>query len=81
MTVHDGGRRVRQATCGRVQKRPQVVHHHLEAGSSQSPLGLLVGGLPGWEIVSEHAPRRSGCCEDLPRIVDRLERLARDGFT
>jgi hypothetical protein len=63
-----------------VQKRPQVVRHHLEAGSSQSPLGLLVGGLPGWEIVSE---MRQGApaCEDLSRSVDRLESLARDGFT
>ena len=79
MTVHDGGRRVRQATCGRVQKRPQVVHHHLEAASSQPPLGLLVGGLPGWEALANMT--KALRLEDFSGIVNRLKRLARDGFT
>ncbi len=84
-TVLDCGRGPGLPTGGKAQEFPQSVDQvRLENPGDEPPLGLLVGGFPGREVVGQHLPGRPGPqdptqrVEDLPKIVVALRSVSAD---
>ena len=69
------GRRLGAAAVGEPEDGAEVVDDGLEAVGGQPSAALLIDGLPGWEVLGEIAPGRTGTDDVSQAVEDIAERM------